>query len=196
MKNNYCTNCGKKLKKYEIVCEKCNTPIVKIPEKITPPEIINKRKRRIMIISIIIACIIIISFCAKIINNKKIEKIKQNYAIPFINENAQKYKGIIESIEYDGKGKCISYITSPNGCPSQAVYSNDKNCESYYYKIKVKSDLKDDDYNYNLDKIGYISRENEYDYYIVTVYYKDKKYNTIMGREIKDNQKKEYYIYE
>ena len=28
--NNYCTNCGKKLKENTIMCEKCRTPVVDI----------------------------------------------------------------------------------------------------------------------------------------------------------------------
>ena len=31
--NNYCTNCGKKLGIGEIVCKRCHTPIVDIPDE-------------------------------------------------------------------------------------------------------------------------------------------------------------------
>ena len=61
--NNYCTNCGEKLEKNDLVCNYCNVPIVDLPYNyyyISP----EKKEKTRKILTIIVICILCaIAFC-------------------------------------------------------------------------------------------------------------------------------------
>lgn len=78
--NNYCTNCGKKLKKDELVCKNCHTAIIDLPYNSDYKSIKkNKRTKNILIaISIFILCISVIRFAKLIIYKIKINELQKN----------------------------------------------------------------------------------------------------------------------
>ncbi len=146
--NNYCTNCGKKLEKDDLVCKNCNTPIVDLPYNYDykSPETKKRTRKILTILGICIVCVIVFFFAKGVINKIKISKLQKEYIEPYLKEN---YSNLNYSIKYDSSGKCIisgnCYFDPVMGCDGGACqeyqYLDEDNCKSYYYSIK--SDEKD-----------------------------------------------------
>ena len=66
--NNYCTNCGKRLGIGEIVCKRCHTPIVDIPDEEKWFLKNNKRYDIFRLLQIIFVIIVIILVVIDIFN--------------------------------------------------------------------------------------------------------------------------------
>lgn len=138
--NNYCTNCGKSLKENEYYCTSCGTPIISLPKGYISPEKKKKRKT-ILTILIIIAIIIIILILTPIIKKQiYINKLKQEYIIPYLQEH---YPNQNNKIKYKDSGKCIisgdCYFDPVFGCDggvcNQYEYLDESECTSYYFNI-------------------------------------------------------------
>ena len=172
--NNYCTNCGKKLSGGELVCKKCNTPIIKLDKNYKFTSKKTKNIKKVFFIVVIVFILIIISLFS--IHMLSVYKLKNEYVIPFIeNELHEKnYK-----VRYDSSGKCIvsgnCYFDPVQGCDggicSQYEYSKDKNCKSYYYSVKVKNES-----------------------FFVTVVKKGNKFYTVKGKNINGEETSEQDI--
>ena len=164
--NNYCTKCGKKLKKNDLICSECNTPVVDIPADFKVKN--NSSTNALKVFGFIVICIFIVYGYFKIssyLEMKEVNKIYDKYAKPYLDK---KYSDKNYKAEYESNGKCIidgnCYISVSLGFGStckQYEYLDEKECKAYYYKV---------------------SRENES--FILTVFHKDKKYNVIEGRNI------------
>ena len=171
--NNYCTNCGKKLEKNELVCKNCNTSIIDLPYNYVykSPKKKKMQKNILIIIGVCILCFLVFSFSKKIIEKVKIDKLQKNYVEPYLERN---YSNVNYSIKYDSSGKCIisgdCYFDPSMGCDGhvchQYEYLNENECKSYYYHIKT-----DDD----------IDADNEF---IITVFNKDDLYSVVEGKNI------------
>lgn len=166
--NNYCTNCGNQLKKRELVCSECNTPIIDLPEgyefKGISEKSANKKTRNIVIFcSLFVLVLFLIYF---VFVNVKSGVYLDKYVKPFLKEN---YGDLDYSIEYDGSGKCIvsgnCYFDPVRGCDGGACeeyeYLNEFGCFSYYYIVETAD-------------------EN----FVVTVVDYDKKVSVVKGRSI------------
>ena len=188
--NNYCTNCGNKLKTYDAVCNECKTPILNIPlnYKYTPPKT-KKHNKKIISILFITTMIIFAFFLFRFIYIKTTSEIlKKKYVIPFLEERYGKY---YSNLKFDMYGKCVisgECYTEPfiecdgNGCELYEYLSRFK-CMSFYYNYEVLGNIEtlsvykmDGEYNisggrniYGYDDIysdNYLKDEEEYDEYI------------------------------
>jgi hypothetical protein len=143
--NNYCTNCGKKLMKSDLICNNCNTPIIELPYNY---KFVDSRKRKfirvmLIIIGIIILCLIGVFIANNITNKLTIKRLQNNYIEPYLEENytSEKY-----SITYDSVGKCIisgNCIFDPamgcdGGTCQRYKYLDENECKSYYYSVKIE----------------------------------------------------------
>lgn len=166
--NNYCTNCGNQLKKRELVCSECNTPIIDLPDdyefKGISKKSTNKKTRNIVIFcSLFVLVLFLIYF---VFVNVKSGVYLDKYVKPFLKEN---YGDLDYSIEYDGSGKCIvsgdCYFDPVRGCDGGACeeyeYLNDFGCFSYYYIVETADEK-----------------------FAVTVVDYDKKVSVVKGRSI------------
>lgn len=166
--NNYCTNCGNQLKKRDLVCSECNTPIIDLPDdyefKSISEKSDNKKTRNIVIFcSLFVLVLFLIYF---VFVNVKSGVYLDKYVKPFLKEN---YGDLDYSIEYDGSGKCIvsgnCYFDPVRGCDGGACeeyeYLNEFGCFSYYYIVETAD-------------------EN----FVVTVVDYDKKVSVVKGRSI------------
>lgn len=166
--NNYCTNCGNRLKKRDLVCSECNTPIIDLPDdyefKSVSEKSANKKTRNIVIFcSLFVLGLFLIYF---VFVNVKSGVYLDKYVKPFLKEN---YGDLDYSIEYDGSGKCIvsgnCYFDLVRGCDGGACdeyeYLNEFGCFSYYYIVETAD-------------------EN----FVVTVVDYDKKVSVVKGRSI------------
>lgn len=174
--NNYCTNCGKSLKKDDLKCSLCDTPIIDLPDDYVFSSKTSKKYRKfekisLILILVFVLIIITISFSQKFFKNKKINKLQTKYVEPFIKENFPKKE---YTVEYESSGKCIiagecslagtifdTFLSCDNGNTSCKEYEYLDGCQSYYYS--VKTDKKE---------------------YIITVFQKDKKYSVVNGKNI------------
>ena len=100
--NNYCTNCGKKLEKDDLICKNCNTPIIDIPHNYNK----KKEKTKKTLIKIGKYMLFIVAFFLTIIfiNKIKINKLQKEYVEPYLKEH---YSNLNYSIKYNYSGKCI-----------------------------------------------------------------------------------------
>lgn len=145
--NNYCTNCGKKLGKDDLVCQICNTPIVDLPHNYYYKSSKEKKslKKLLIIVSIVLLISVIIPSIIVFINKNKAYKIQKKYIEPYLEKN---YHNSYSSIEFEGSGKCIiggecsrnsikACDISPGRC-KEYIYLEDNNCKSYYFHISGK----------------------------------------------------------
>ena len=166
--NNYCTNCGNRLKKRDLVCSECNTPIIDLPEgyefKGISEKSANKKTRNIVIFcSLFVLVLFLIYF---VFVNVKSGVYLDKYVKPFLKEN---YGDLDYLIEYDGSGKCIvsgnCYFDPVRGCDGGACeeyeYLNEFGCFSYYYIVETADEK-----------------------FVVTVVDYDKKVSVVKGRSI------------
>lgn len=166
--NNYCTNCGNRLKKRDLVCSECNTPIIDLPDdyefKSFSEKSANKKTRNIVIFcSLFVLGLFLIYF---VFVNVKSGVYLDKYVKPFLKEN---YGDLDYSIEYDGSGKCIvsgnCYFDPVRGCDGGACeeyeYLNEFGCFSYYYIVETADEK-----------------------FVVTVVDYDKKVSVVKGRSI------------
>lgn len=166
--NNYCTNCGNRLKKRDLVCSECNTPIIDLPDdyefKSVSEKSANKKTRNIVIFcSLFVLGLFLIYF---VFVNVKSGVYLDKYVKPFLKEN---YGDLDYSIEYDGSGKCIvsgnCYFDLVRGCDGGACdeyeYLNEFGCFSYYYIVETADEK-----------------------FVVTVVDYDKKVSVVKGRSI------------
>lgn len=162
--NNYCTNCGNKLNKNDLVCQNCNTPIIDLPYNYIYKSPQKKRINKIIIISLsILVSLIILIILGYIL---KINVLKTKYVEKYILDNYpnQKY-----TIKYNSSGKCIvsgnCYYNWGSGCDQNSCdeykYLNRFKCRSYYYNVKI-------------DKKNFI----------ITVFRKGLKYSVVEGKNI------------
>lgn len=166
--NNYCTNCGKKLNRDELICPECNTPIIDLPDNYIYKSPRRRKLFKILIKSILILILLIISLVLiiRIAYKHKIEFLKTKYVEEYIEKN---YPDQEFSIEYDRSGKCIisgeCYVNRGSGCDQME-------CEEYEYldRFKCRSYF----YNVTINK-----KEHE-----INVFRKDGKYSVIEGRNI------------
>ena len=178
--NNYCTNCGNQLKKRDLVCSECNTPIIDLPEgyefKGISEKSANKKTRNIIIFcSLFVLVLFLIYF---VFVNVKSGVYLDKYVKPFLKEN---YGDLDYSIEYDGSGKCIvsgnCYFDPVRGCDGGACeeyeYLNEFGCFSYYYIVETAD-------------------EN----FVVTVVDYDKKVSVVKGRSIYGSEEEEEEVKE
>ena len=150
--NNYCTNCGKRLEKDDLVCKNCNTPIIDLPYNYDykSSEAKKNEKSFSIVTGICMLCVLCIAaffFVNHVARKNKISKMQKEYIEPYLKEN---YSNLNYSIEYNSSGKCIvsgnCYFDITMGCNGTRTCQNyvyhDKNyCKSYYYSIK--SDTKE-----------------------------------------------------
>ena len=171
MKNNYCTNCGKKLTAYELVCSKCNTPIVDISKEkkvVEEKEIIKEpdpkqieknlknRSKNIIVISIlviIVSLVLIVVASIKIINQHN----KNNAVKTFLKKT---YPDQTFKVKYSSSGKCILRGECENGMdeiscdgsvfiPGCKPYVYESDCKAYYYDaVSNKQIIKETVYQY------------------------------------------------
>ena len=138
--NNYCTNCGKKLKEKEYYCTTCGTPIISLPKGYIPPAKRKKRKKILkstFYIMIIITIIIVTSLLRKYILINNLEK---NYIIPYLQKN---YPDQNSTIKYEKSGRCIisgnCYFDPVFGCDGgwceEYKYLSRFECKSYYFTV-------------------------------------------------------------
>lgn len=142
--NNYCTNCGNKLKTYTVVCDKCNTPVADISYEYKHISLMKRfTKRRITIVLLIVISVIFTFFVArKFYISHMSKKLMNEMVIPFLEE---RYGSFYRDVEFDLFGKCIidgNCYTEPliecdgNGCEVY-TYLNRFKCMSFYYKYKI-----------------------------------------------------------
>lgn len=179
--NNYCTNCGKKLEKDELVCKKCNTPIVELPYNYVykSPSKIKLEDKVLTIISIvlvIIVAIFLVIIVVIFINKNKVNNIQKKYVEPYLNKN---YGSDNYSVKYDSSGKCIisgdcysSGSCNFGGTCIEYEYLDRFQCKSYYYRVNTK-----------------------YKDFIVTVVKKKNGINVVEGRNIYGTDKSEEKVY-
>ncbi|MDD6879521.1 MAG: hypothetical protein PUD59_04775 [bacterium] len=166
--NNYCTNCGTKLEKNELVCKNCNIPIVDLPYnyKYKSPERRKKIKRNLIIISVCTLFIVAFIFSKNIIKKIKVNKLQREYVEPYLKEN---YASLNYSVKYVSSGQCIiSGECSSNlfsGCEGgyceEYEYLDKKDCKSYYYSVKTDTES-----------------------FKITVFNKDNKFTVVKGVNI------------
>lgn len=143
--NNYCTNCGKKLKKGDLVCDSCNTPIVDIPTDYNYVSPVTKKIVKYILITLLV---IIITFFGydrlKILyKNMKIKSLESKYVIPYLKNT---YGESNYDVNYDTSGKCIisgDCAFDPSlGCDGGTCmpykYLDENTCTSYYFLANVK----------------------------------------------------------
>ena len=145
--NNYCTNCGKKLEKDELVCKKCDTPIVDLPynyvyKSSKKVKQIKKILKILIIVSLcfIVTVVLILILCA--VNNQYLKNsLQKRYVEPYLKEN---YGNMDFSIAYDSSGKCIisgdCYYDIVRGCDGGSCheykYLDENVCKAHYYFVK------------------------------------------------------------
>lgn len=166
--NNYCTNCGIKLKTYAVACKNCGTAIADVPLDCKHEHSKKTRVKKLILFSILGIALVIwtIWFTRKLYVSIMSKKLLNEYVVPFLNEEYGEY---YSNLEFDMYGKCI---TSGN-CYTEPLISCDGNgCEVYTYlsRFKCMSFF----YKYE------IGDERE----IVTVFKKDGKYQIVRGRNI------------
>ena len=179
--NNYCTNCGKKLEKDELVCKKCNTPIVDLPHDYvyTSPEKEKRNKNIFKIFLIINFCLLIIIFLilgVKGNEKHKVNNLQKRYVEPYLNKN---YGSGNYSVRYDSSGKCIisgncyrnDSCNFGGGC-QEYEYLDRAQCKSYYYYVNTTH--KD---------------------FVVTVVKKKNNISVVEGRNIYGTDKSEEKVY-
>ena len=172
--NNYCTNCGKKLKSNELVCENCNIPIIDLPCNYV---YISPKKKKIIrniliVLGLIILGIVIFCFARQLSYKIKINALQKKYVNPYLIEN---YGNLNYSIKYDTSGKCIisgnCYFDPVMGCDGGVCqvykYLDENECRAYYYSV-----------------------ESDTQKFIVTVVNKDNQFYAVEGRNIYGNNKK------
>lgn len=137
--NNYCTNCGKRLKKNEFICEKCASPIVDLSKKYRTPYQIKRRKKILKNIVISIISIIILLVLFFLIYYGKRLYLKNKYVEPFLKKKGEEqYK-----IKYKSSGKCIKtgnckydpMMGCDGGVCTPYVYFESNSCKAYYYSV-------------------------------------------------------------
>lgn len=140
--NNYCTNCGQKLKKNELVCSNCNTPIVEIPYNY---EYISPTRKKVQIIILILIGGLVLGFMGynlakSIVQKVRINKLQKNYVEPYLKE---KFPDKDYDIKYDSSGRCITSgdcaFDPVRGCDGGSCneYTYLDNCISYYYSVTI-----------------------------------------------------------
>lgn len=141
--NNYCTNCGKKLEKDELVCKKCNTPIVDLPDNYVYVSPERKKLNKIIlklliIIGICLLVIALIFFCLNVFNKHKVNNYQKKYVEPYLDK---KYGNGNYSVNYDSSGKCIisgecerDYSFDCEYC-EEYQYLDRSQCKAYYYNV-------------------------------------------------------------
>lgn len=188
--NNYCSNCGERLKPYDVICKECKRPILDIPldYKHTPSKI-KERNKKISLTLFIIIMLIIAFFVFRFIYIKTTSEIlKKKYVIPFLEERYGKH---YSNLKFDMYGKCIisgECYTEPliecdgNGCELYEYLSRFK-CMSFYYNYELLGNIEtlsvykmDGEYNisggrniYGYDDSysdNYLKNEEEYNEYI------------------------------
>lgn len=164
--NNYCTNCGEKIEKNELVCKKCNTPIIDLSEYYEN-NLKNKQSKKIYIIVIILVIFIIVVYFVflgiKLFKPKSLEK---KYIKPYV-EGKYHLSEYTTNLEYFGECLYDYCHDEEINCGCGTACCNDlyikKGCKSYIYKI--------------------VSDDKEF---FVTVFYYKNKYHVIDGKEVKD----------
>ena len=141
--NNYCTNWGRKLEKDELVCKKCNTPIVDLPDNYVYVSPERKKLNKIIlklliIIGICLLVIALIFFCLKVFNKHKVNNYQKKYVEPYLDK---KYGNGNYSVNYDSSGKCIisgecerDYSFDCEYC-EEYHYLDRSQCKAYYYNV-------------------------------------------------------------
>lgn len=156
--NNYCTKCGKKLKDNEFICESCNTPVVDIPQDYKT----SRQKKIIVAISLVVLFIFVLILAIFSYKFLKINKLKREYAEPYLEEN---YDNLDYSIKYDSSGNCVIGIDPDaigiDGSYCGDPYLYDDNCRAYYYNVETDSKK-----------------------FIVTVVDKNNKFTVVEGKNI------------
>lgn len=166
--NNYCTNCGEKLKPYTEECKKCGTAVLDIPKDYKHEHIKKSDFKKKLAFAFGIAVVIILAFLVarKIYIKVMSNKLMNEYVTPYLEEIYGKY---YSNLEFDMYGKCIisgNCYTEPliecdgNGCEVYSYLSRFK-CMSFFYTFDVGEDSKE-----------------------VTVFKKDGKYQIVGGRNI------------
>lgn len=139
--NNYCTNCGKKLEKEELVCKDCNTPIVDLPYNYKYRSPARKKAFKTIIIIIVIGLICFLTFIVTkvVVNRINVNVMQKKYVEPYMKANYGAYK---YSIKYNYSGKCIisgscyKNIGCDGSC-DEYKYLDKGDCRSIYYSIKM-----------------------------------------------------------
>ena len=164
--NNYCTNCGKKLKRKELVCENCNVAIVNLPydSNYVSPKTKKKRKKIQKYCLIIIGAVLVVALLMHLHTRITSKKLLKEYVQPYVEKNYGNY-----NIEYESSGKCII----AGNCYSEPVIECDGNgCDLYEYLSRFECRS----YFYNI----YIGNDEK----LITVFYRIGKYNVVEGRNI------------
>lgn len=166
--NHYCTNCGEKLKAYDEICKKCNTPIVDIAidYKHIPPKTIKRKKKIVLSVTAIITILITLLLLRTIYINIISKKLEKEYVIPFLEERYGKY---YSNLKFDMYGKCII----SGECYTEPLIECDGNeCELYEYLSRFKCMS----FYYNYEILG--------DTETLSVYKMNGEYNISGGRNI------------
>lgn len=166
--NNYCTNCGEKLKPYSEECKKCGTAILDIPKDYKHEHIKKSNFKKKLAFGFGIAVVIIFAFIVvrKLYIKIMSDKLMNEYAIPYLEET---YGNYYSNLEFDMYGKCIV----SGDCYTEPLIECDGNgCEVYTYLSRFKCMS----FFYTFD-VGDESRE-------VTVFKKDGKYQVVGGRNV------------
>lgn len=145
--NNYCTNCGEKLSKKDLICKKCNAPIIDLPNNYAYESKTWKKIKKIILIvfGIIILCIGTSYLTSEILKAVEINKLQKKYINPYIKNN---YNDKNYNIEFDYIGKCIisgDCVFDPlMGCDGGSCYEYEyldkSECKAYYFKISGDSE--------------------------------------------------------
>ena len=172
--NNYCTNCGERLDKKDLVCKNCNTPITKLPYnyQFIDNEKKEKRKKVFFVLGILLLCFITVYFVFFASRRIYYLFLQKKYVDTYLNE---KYADQDYNVKFDYSGECIisgdCYFDPVMGCDGGACiqykyYSGD--CVAYYYKVEIN------------DKKEYI-----------TVVNKENQMYVVEGKNMYGNDKKE-----
>ena len=181
--NNYCTNCGEKLKPYSEKCYKCGTAVLDIPSDYKHEHIkkSNFKKKLAFTFGITIVVILTLLVARKLYVKVMSNKLMNEYAIPYLENIYGKY---YSNLEFDMYGKCII----SGDCYTEPLIKCDGNgCEVYSYLSRFKCMS----FFYTFD-VGEESRE-------ITVFKKDGKYQVVGGRNIYgylDDLSDNYYDYD
>ena len=141
--NNYCTNCGKKLGKNDLVCKSCNTPIVDIPDNYQYKSPLRKKSRKIILVILgIVAFTISVSLTKEIITRVQAYKFLKKYVNPYLEKT---YKNEKYKVKYDSMGKCIisgnCHYDPLGGCDGglckEYEYLSKYECKAYYFKVEM-----------------------------------------------------------
>ena len=173
--NNYCTNCGEKLNKNDLICKKCNTPVVDIPDNYVTPNKKKTKKKVLMIIGIIIVSFIVLFGVKELIKLYEVSKIKKSYIIPLIEKE---YKGENYKLSFSNKGRCIvsgnckfdPVFGCDGGACDEYVYLDEDTCTAYYFKYEENGSDKS-------EYITAIKRNNDI-YAVKDIYVYGKGYNS------------------